>query len=98
MKSWTNTHSSQTGPRRPTCPLRSGVHSKNSGNPTFEVRGLAYTNPSLRLGSSVDKEMSRNLAKNIFDVAKAEFEEADLDKIRAGKLRVSLRPLVRRLL
>ena len=42
--------------------------------------------------------MSRNLAKNIFDVAKAEFEEADLDKIRAGRLRVSLRPLVRRLL
>ena len=41
--------------------------------------------------------MSRNLAKNISDVAKAEFEEADPNKIRAGELRVSLRLSVRRL-
>ena len=97
MKSWTNTYSSQTQTSLATCSLRSGVHSKKSRNPTFEVRGLTYTNPTLRLRSSVDKEMSRNLAKNISDVAKAEFEEADPNKIRAGELRVSLRLSVRRL-
>ena len=69
-------------------------HPKNSRNPTFAVRGLAYTDPSLCLGSSIDKEMSRNLAKKIFDVAKVEFEEADPDKIRAGELRAALRLLL----
>ena len=42
----------------------------------------------------MDKEISRNLAKKIFDVAKVEFEEADPDKIRAGELRAALRLLV----
>ena len=38
------------------------------------------------------------LAKKIFDVAKADFEETDPDKIRAGELRASMWLLWRRTL
>ena len=53
------------------------------------------TDPSLRLGSSMDKEMSRSSAKKIFDVAMAsELEEADLENIGVEELRAALRLLV----
>ena len=55
---------------------------------------MTYTDPSLLLGSDMDKGMSAKLAKKVFDVAKADFEEADPDSIRAGELRASLEPLV----
>jgi len=57
-------------------------------NVTIEVRGLTCTIPSKE---TMDKGMSRMFASRVFDLAKADFENADPDEIRAGKVRESLR-------
>lgn len=64
------------------------VFHSNPRKASTEVRGLTYTDPSLRLSCPLNKVMSVALAKGVFDLAKAEFENVDPDKIRAGEVRI----------
>jgi len=57
-----------------------------------KVRAQAWTDPSLHLGSPVDKVTSMFLAESVFDAAKVHFEKSDPDKIRAGDVRNALQP------
>jgi len=59
-----------------------------------KVRAQAWTDPSLHLRCPVDKETSMMLAKSVFNVAKADFEESDPDEIRAGGVRAALQHLL----
>lgn len=64
------------------------VFHSGSYNPRIEMRGLTCTVPPFVLPN---KEMSRVFAKSVFDLAKADLESADPDKIRAGEMTDPLR-------